>query len=87
MTRKLVALVTAATFSLAAAAPAVQSMEMEFNMLTGAVYNALKARGLPTDGMDGLTLNQIGQIRSILNDDSIPESNQTQQIKAIMENQ
>ncbi len=87
MTRKLIALVTAATISLAAVAPAAQSMEMEFNMLTGAVYNALKARDLPTDGMDALTLNQIGQIGAILNDDSISESNQTQQIKAIIRNQ
>ncbi len=87
MTRKLIALVTAASISMAAAAPAVQAMEMEFNMLTGAVYNALKARDLPTDGMDALTLNQIGQIRAVLNDDSISESNKNQRIQAIMRNQ
>jgi hypothetical protein len=88
MTRKLVALLTAATISMAAAAPSfAQAMGMEFNMLTGAVYNALKSRGLPTDGMDGLTLNQVGQIRAILDDDSLSETNQTQRIQAILANQ
>ena len=87
MTRKLIALVTAATISLAAVAPAAQSMEMEFNMLTGAVFNALKSHDLPTDTIDGLTLNQIGQINAIENDDSIPESNKKQQIEAIMRNE
>ena len=86
MTRKLVALVTAATISLAAAAPAVHAMGMEFNMLTGAVYNALKTHGVATDGVDSLTLNQIGQIRSIVDDDGIPESNKKQRIQAIVRN-
>lgn len=84
MTRKLVALATAATLSLSAVAPAVHAMGLEFNMLTGAVYNALTARGIPTDGMNNLTLNQVGQIRAVLDDDTIPESQQTQRIKAIL---
>ncbi len=88
MTRKIIALVTAASISLAAAAPAfAQAMDMGFNMLTGAVFNELQSRGLPTDNVSNLTLNQIGQIRAVLNDDSLSESNQNQRIEAIMRNQ
>lgn len=83
MTRKLVAFVTAATLSMAAAAPAVHAMEMEFNMLTGAVYNELKSRGLPTDNIDTLTIGQIAAIRSIVDSDD-NDGNKTQQIKAIV---
>ncbi len=86
MTRKLAALLTAAAISAAAVAPAAQAMNMEFNMLTGAVYNALKARNLPTDVIDTLTLDQVGQIRAVLDDDSIADSNKTQRIKAIIAN-
>lgn len=88
MTRKIIAFVTAATLSMAAAAPvAAQGMGMEFNMLTGAVFNALRAHGLPTDSVDTLTLNQIGQIRAVEDDDSIAESDKKQRIQAIMNNQ
>ena len=37
--------------------------------------------------MYGLTLNQVGQIRAILVDDSLSETNQTQRIQAILANQ
>jgi len=87
MTRKLVAFLTAATISMAAAAPAVHAMEMEFNMLTGAVFNSLRSHDLPTDGVDGLTLNLIGLINAIENDDSISGSSKKQQIEAVIRNQ
>jgi len=83
MTRKLVALATAASISLAAVAPAVHAMDMEFNMLTGAVYNALKSRNLPTDNIDDLSLSQIAIITGILNGDE-PEGMKTQRIEAIL---
>jgi len=84
MTRKLVALVTAASISVAAAMPAVsQGMEMGFNMLTGAVFNELRSRGLPTDNIQDLTLSQLAIIKGILDGDD-NDGNKTQQIKAIL---
>jgi hypothetical protein len=48
--------------------PAAQAMEMEFNMLTGAVYNALKSKGFDTDKIDQLTLSEIAEINFLLSD-------------------
>jgi len=85
MTRKIIAIVTAATISMAAAAPMVQAqgMEMGFNMLTGAVYNELRARGLPTDGINDLTLSQLAIIKGIVDGDD-GEGKKTNNIKAIL---
>ena len=84
MTRKLIAIVTAASISLAAAAPVLaQGMDMGFNMLTGAVFNELKSRGLPTESIDTLTLAQIAIIKGILDSDD-SEGKKTQNIKAIL---
>jgi len=85
MTRKILAIVTAATISMAAAAPVAhaQGMEMGFNMLTGAIYNELKARGLPTDNINDLTLSQLAIIKGILDSDD-GEGKKTNNIKAIL---
>lgn len=83
MTRKFVALATAATISLTAMAPAAFSMGMEFNMLTGAVFNELRSRGLPTDNIHDLTIGQLAIIKGIVDGDD-GEGNKTQQIKAII---
>jgi len=84
MTRKIVALATAAAISLATFAPAVSAMETEFNMLTGAVYNALRSFDLPTDNIENLTLAQIATIKGILDGDD-GGGNKKLQIKAILE--
>ena len=42
------------------------AMEMEFNMLTGAVYNALKQNGFDTTNIDNLTLADIAEIKFLL---------------------
>ena len=84
MTRKLLALVTAASISVAAAAPVMaQGMSMGFDMLTGAVFNALQSRGLPTDNINDLSLSQIATIKGILDSDD-NDGNKTQSIKAIL---
>ena len=83
MTRKIIALATATMISLTAAAPAVHAMGMEFNMLTGAVFNELRTRGLPTEGIHDLTLGQLAQIKAIVDGDD-GEGNKTQRIRAIM---
>jgi hypothetical protein len=84
MTRKLLALATAASISVAAAAPVMaQGMSMGFDMLTGAVFNALQARGLPTDNINALSLSQIAIIKGILDSDD-NDGNKTQAIKAII---
>ena len=84
MKRTLTALATATaiTFSVGAAS-AQDAMGMGFNMLTGAVYHALVANGLPTDGINDLSLAQIAQIKAVLDDDE--RSGQKGRIKAIME--
>ena len=83
MTRKLIALAAATMISLTAAAPAVHAMGMEFNMLTGAVFNELRARGLPTDNIHDLTLGQLALIKAIV-DGEENEGGKTQQIKAVI---
>ena len=83
MTRKSVALATAATVSLTAMAPAAYAMGMEFNMLTGAVFNELNQRGLPTDNIQELTLSQLAIIKGILDSDE-SEGTKTNNIKAIL---
>lgn len=83
MTRNIIALATAATVSFAAFAPAVQAMDMEFNMLTGAVYQELKQRNLPTDGINNLTLSQIAIIKGIVDSDD-SEGQKSNRIKAIL---
>ena len=58
---------TVATFG----ATASSAMDMEFNMLTGAVYNALKAEGFDTSNIDSLTLGEIAQIKTLLEGDDM----------------
>lgn len=85
MTRKLLALVTAASISVAAAAPVTaQGMSMGFDMLTGAVFNALQSRGLPTDNINDLSLSQIATIKGILDSDD-NDGQKTRSIKAILD--
>ncbi|RMD95161.1 MAG: hypothetical protein D6811_01445 [Alphaproteobacteria bacterium] len=87
MTKKLIALVTAAGISLAAMAPAVQAqdeMGMGFNMLTGAIYNELSQRGLPTDGIRELSLSKISQIKAILDSGDLSEGDKNNRILAIL---
>ena len=56
---------------------------MEFNMLTGAVFNELRSRSIPTDNIDSLSLSQIAVIKSILDSDD-PEGTKTQRIKTVV---
>lgn len=65
MTRKLASLATAAIVSVSAV-PAAHAMEMELNMLTGAIYNALRAYNISADEMMSLTLSQVGQIKGCM---------------------
>ena len=81
MTR-ILALATAATITLAPALQA-QTMDMEMNMLTGAVFNALQSRGLPTDNINELSLAEIATIQNILRSDE-SEGQKTQRIEAIL---
>ncbi|MFQ5624966.1 MAG: hypothetical protein ACE5FS_16415 [Paracoccaceae bacterium] len=82
MKRTLTALatVTALTFSFNAAS--AQSMDMGFNMLTGAIYNAFVELGIPTDSVNTLTIAQIAQIKAVLDDDMT--SSQKGRIQAIV---
>lgn len=73
---------TVKAFALTAAlsllgATAVSAMEMEFNMLTGAVYNALKAEGFETDNIEQLSLAEIAEIKSLLEADNMGGSART----------
>ena len=81
MTR-ILALATAATITLAPAVQA-QTMEMEFNMLTGAVFNALQSRGISTEGINDLSLSEIATIKNILGSDE-SEGQKTQRIEQII---
>ncbi len=50
---------------------AATAMETEFNMLTGAVYNALKSNGFDTSNIDTLTLSEIAEIKGLLEGDDM----------------
>lgn len=83
MKRTISALALAAAVATSGATVA-SAMDMEFNMLTGAVFNELKSRGLPTDKIDELTLSQIAIIKGISDGDE-SEGEKTNRIKAILE--
>lgn len=83
MKTKLLAVATAATMALGVPAMA-QDIDMGYNMLTGAIYNSLASRGLPTDGISNLSLTQIATIKSIL-DSGESDTQIAQRITAIME--
>ncbi len=63
-------------------ATAVSAMEMEFNMLTGAVFNALKAEGIDPTNIDKLTLAEIAQIKAWLDEDMT--SNTRQRVEQLL---
>ena len=65
-------------------ATATIAMDMEFNMLTGAIFNELKSRGLPTDNIDQLSLSQIATIKDIIDGDE-PEGTKSNRIQAILD--
>ena len=65
MKKSMTALVLAAALT-GVGATSVSAMDMEFNMLTGAVYNALKAEGFDTSNIDKLTLAEIAQLKTLL---------------------
>lgn len=58
-------------------AMSVSAMDMEFNMLTGAVYNALKSNGFDTSNIDKLTLEEIAQIKVLLEGDDMGNAART----------
>lgn len=82
MKSKMMALATAAALTIGAPVMA-QDIDMGYNMLTGAIYNSLAIRGLPTDGISSLTLTQIAQIKAIL-DSGESDSDIDQRVTAIM---
>lgn len=86
MKTKFLALATVATMALGAPAFAQQDggIDMGYNMLTGAIYNALVSRDLPTDGISELSLTQIATIKSILSSGD-SDTQIEQRIKDIME--
>ena len=65
MNARIFAAAVAVTLS---AAPVVQAqnMDMGFDMLTGAVFNALSAQGFDTSNIHELTLAEIATIKSLL---------------------
>ncbi len=67
MKKTLTAFATTAILAAGFTAPAASAMEMELNMVTGAVYNSLKSHGLPTDVIDQLSLAEIAEIHLTLN--------------------
>jgi hypothetical protein len=86
MKTRILAATTAAALSLAAAgAWAQDSMNMGFNMLTGALYNALAAEGIDTANINELSLAEIAQIRNLLDEEGMGAS-ERQQIENILEN-
>ncbi len=80
MKNTIATIATVATLSLGFAGSAF-AMENELNMLTGAIYNDLRAMGLPTDNIGNLTLNQITQIKGLIEQEGMGN---VQQIKKVL---
>lgn len=83
MKRNILAVTTALAIGAWAPTSSAQTMEMGYNMLTGAVYNLLRTRHLPTDDIGNLTLNQLAQIKSIA-DSSDSDGQKNQRIESIL---
>ena len=82
--KKTFAALAAAAALTTATVPAVNAMEQEFNMLTGAVYNALSGIGADTDGIGELTIGQIAQIKGILDSGDLSNDEKKDRVAAIM---
>ena len=83
--KKLTAIAFAAAVALTAAPAVSQStLEMGQSMLTGALFNALRAEGFSTDGIDKLTLGEVANLRTILNGDA-SRSQKAGQVNVILE--
>ncbi|MEL6801809.1 MAG: hypothetical protein AAFO80_18210 [Pseudomonadota bacterium] len=82
--KKSLAVLALATAVATTGATASMAMDMEFNMLTGAIFNELKGRNLPTDNINELSLSQIATIKDIIDGDE-PEGQKTNRIQAILE--
>lgn len=82
MKRKILALATASAIAVATLAPSAQAMENEFNMLTGAVYNAFVQMGLPTDKIHDLSLSEVAQIKDLIEESGMGS---TGKIKVILD--
>ncbi|MGB5556558.1 MAG: hypothetical protein WBN04_00945 [Paracoccaceae bacterium] len=80
MKRNILALATASAIALAALAPSAQAMENEYNMLTGAIYNAFITMGLPTDSIQELSLAEVAQIKNLLEETGMGSAGQIQVI-------
>ncbi|MEM1429481.1 MAG: hypothetical protein AAGG09_08485 [Pseudomonadota bacterium] len=79
-------LATATALVLGASVASAQddaSMGQGFNMLTGAVYNALNAQGFDTENINNLTLSEIATIRRLLTEDM--GSSERQRIEKILD--
>ncbi|MEM9127839.1 MAG: hypothetical protein AAGB28_18765 [Pseudomonadota bacterium] len=80
MKRNILAIATVAAL---ASGTAVQAMETEYNMLTGALYNALDQIDADTTKLGDLSLNQIAQIKAVL-DGTDNDAKKKQRIETIM---
>lgn len=63
------AAIAALALGVAAHAQEDPAMSQGFNMLTGAVYNALNSQGFDTSNINNLSLSQIALIRNLLTED------------------
>lgn len=77
------AALAALTLGVAAHAQEDPAMSQGFNMLTGAVYNALNAQGFDTSNINNLSLSEIAQIRNLLTGDM--DSSERQSIELILD--
>jgi len=77
------AALAALTLGVAAHAQEDPEMRQGFDMLTGAVYNALNSRGFDTSNINSLSLSEIAQIRNLLTDDM--DNSERQRIELILE--
>lgn len=66
MKTSIAALATAASLTFGFAASSASAMEMELNMITGAVFNTLSSADLPTDVIQQLSLAEIAEIQLTL---------------------
>ena len=62
-----------------------EMISMGHSMLTGSLFNSLKAEGLPTDGVENLTLSETVLLKNLIHGEDGMRSGTAGQVKKILE--
>lgn len=89
MNRIIKAVLVASTLALPIAAAttpvfAQDTLSMGHSMLLGSLMNNLNRMGIPTDNINDLTLNQVAEIRGIMEQSDMADNTKKRRIEEIL---